>query len=80
MKVCAQLSMKKLTLGPRLKKSAFSSSARLLPAKSSINFVHHKTELLRGGPRISEKGVHVYKGVWGWGRFADFISFFLNIS
>ena len=62
---CSVEHEKNLTLGPRLKKSAFSPSARLLPAKSSINFVHYKTELLRGGSRISEKGVHVYKGVWG---------------
>ena len=31
----------------------------------------------RGGSRISGKGVHMYKDVWV--RFADFISFFLNI-
>ena len=31
----------------------------------------------RGGSRISGKKVHTYKGVWV--RFADFISFFLNI-
>ena len=31
----------------------------------------------RGGSRISEKGVHLYKGVGV--RLADFISFFLNI-
>ena len=31
----------------------------------------------RGGFRISGKGVHMYKGVGV--RFADFISFFLNI-
>ena len=31
----------------------------------------------RGGSRISEKGVHMYKGVGV--RSADFISFFLNI-
>ena len=30
-----------------------------------------------GGSRISGKEVHMYKGVWV--RFADFISFFLNI-
>ena len=33
--------------------------------------------LLRGGSRISVKGVHMYKGVGVC--FADFISFFLNI-
>ena len=32
----------------------------------------------RGGSRISGKGVHMYKGVGV--RFADFISFFLNIT
>ena len=31
----------------------------------------------RGGSRISGKGFHMYKGVGV--RFADFISFFLNI-
>ena len=31
----------------------------------------------RGGSRISGKGVYMYKGVGV--RFADFISFFLNI-
>ena len=31
----------------------------------------------RGGSRISGKGVHMYKGEGV--RFADFISFFLNI-
>ena len=31
----------------------------------------------RGGSRISGKGVHMYKGVWV--RFADFVSFCLNI-
>ena len=43
---------------------------------------HHKYNefsrwMIRGGSRISEKGVHVYKYV-GF-RKADFISFFLNI-
>ena len=33
--------------------------------------------ILRGGYRISGKGVHMYKGVGV--RFADFTSFFLNI-
>ena len=33
--------------------------------------------LPRGGSRISRKGVHKYKGVGV--RFADLISFFLNI-
>ena len=39
----------------------------------------------RGGSRISGKGVHMYKFVCGGrfadlgGRFADFISIFLNI-
>ena len=31
----------------------------------------------RGGSRVSGKGVRIYKGVGV--RFADFISFFLNI-
>ena len=31
----------------------------------------------RGGSKISDKGVHMYKGVGV--RFADFISVFLNI-
>ena len=31
----------------------------------------------RGGSKVSEKGIHIYEGVWV--RFADFISFFLNI-
>ena len=35
------------------------------------------SRVLRGGSRISGKGVHMYKGVGV--RFADFISFFLNI-
>ena len=30
-----------------------------------------------GGSRVSGKGVHMYKGVGV--RFADFLSFFLNI-
>ena len=33
--------------------------------------------MARGGPSISGKGVHMYKGVGV--RFADFITFFLNI-
>ena len=36
-------------------------------------------EAFRGGSRISEKGVHMYNGACVWGRFADNISFFLNI-
>ena len=33
----------------------------------------------RGGSMISGKGAHTYKGEGGGVRFADFISFFLNI-
>ena len=36
-----------------------------------------RTSWVRGGSRISGKGVHMYKGVGV--RFADFISFFSNI-
>ena len=35
------------------------------------------TTCFRGGSRISEKEIYMYKGVGV--RFADFISFFLNI-
>ena len=35
-----------------------------------------KTKQNRGKSRIYGKGVKMYRGVWG--RFVDFISFFLN--
>ena len=40
-------------------------------------FVCTQNQLIRGGSRISGKGVRMYKGVGV--SFAHFISFFLNI-
>ena len=46
----------------------------------NLNKIVHLNNMCRDGSRISGKEVHVYKGVGGGGvRFADLISFFLNI-
>ena len=44
---------------------------------AKIKNLQEVKSIFRGGSRISGKGFICIK-VWGLGRFADFISFFLN--
>ena len=57
-----------------------SSTSGFQTIQSNMNLMIHNgsTSSIRGGSRISRKGVHMYMCVGA--HFADFISFILNIQ
>ena len=71
-----------LYFGPALSRSIYTTlvevNTKLMKkGYERVDLAHLKKGIHRGGSRISGKGVHMHKGVGV--RFADFISFSLNI-